>query len=52
MVAQLVQALYNIVDSLFIGHYSPDGLTALVLMPVDSSMGISHLLSSILLSFP
>lgn len=36
MVAQLVQALYNIVDSLFIGHYSPDGLTALsVIFPVQ-----------------
>lgn len=36
MVAQLIQALYNIVDSLFIGHYSPDGLTALsVVFPVQ-----------------
>ncbi|MDY5679830.1 MAG: MATE family efflux transporter, partial [Candidatus Methanomethylophilaceae archaeon] len=36
MVAQLIQALYNIVDSLFIGHYSPDGLTALsVIFPVQ-----------------
>lgn len=36
MVAQLVQALYNIVDSLFIGHYSPDGLTALsVIFPIQ-----------------
>lgn len=29
MTAQLIQALYNIVDSLFVGHYSSDGLTAL-----------------------
>lgn len=36
MIAQFIQALYNIVDSLFIGHYSPDGLTALsVIFPVQ-----------------
>ena len=36
MVAQLIQALYNIVDSLFIGAYSPDGLTALsVIFPIQ-----------------
>ena len=29
MLAQLIQALYNIVDSLFIGRYSASGLTAL-----------------------
>lgn len=29
MLAQLIQALYNIVDSLFIGRYSDTGLTAL-----------------------
>ncbi len=29
MLAQLIQALYNIVDSLFIGKYSESGLTAL-----------------------
>lgn len=29
MFAQLIQALYNIVDSLYIGRYSEDGLTAL-----------------------
>ena len=29
MFAQLIQALYNIVDSLFIGRYAPEGLTAL-----------------------
>ena len=29
MIAQLIQALYNIVDSLFIGNYSDSGLNAL-----------------------
>ena len=29
MLAQLIQALYNIVDSLFVGKYSKSGLTAL-----------------------
>ena len=29
MLAQLIQALYNIVDSLFVGKYSDSGLTAL-----------------------
>lgn len=29
MLAQLIQALYNIVDSLFVGNYSGSGLTAL-----------------------
>lgn len=29
MLAQLIQALYNIIDSLFIGRYSDTGLTAL-----------------------
>ena len=29
MLSQLIQALYNIVDSLFIGRYSETGLTAL-----------------------
>ena len=29
MLAQLIQALYNIVDSLFVGRYSASGLTAL-----------------------
>ena len=28
MLAQLIQALYNIVDSLFVGRYSESGLTA------------------------
>ena len=29
MLAQLIQALYNIVDSFFVGNYSEEGLTAL-----------------------
>ena len=29
MLAQLIQALYNIVDSLFVGRYAESGLTAL-----------------------
>ena len=29
MLAQLIQAMYNIVDSYFVGQYSNDGLTAL-----------------------
>lgn len=32
MLAQLIQALYNIVDSYFIGQYSDTGLTALSIM--------------------
>ena len=36
MLAQLIQAMYNIVDSYFIGMYSQDGLTALsVIFPVQ-----------------
>ena len=39
MLAQLIQALYNIVDSYFIGQYSLDGLTALsVIYPVQLLM--------------
>ena len=29
MLAQLIQALYNIVDSLFVGKYSESGLNSL-----------------------
>ena len=32
MLAQLIQALYNIVDSLFVGRYSEAGLTALAIV--------------------
>lgn len=36
MLAQLIQALYNIVDSFFVGRYSPEGLTALsVIFPLQ-----------------
>lgn len=36
MIAQLIQALYNIVDSYFIGAYADEGLTALsVMFPVQ-----------------
>lgn len=39
MVSMLVQALYNIVDSVFVGKYDPDALTALsVAFPVQSLM--------------
>lgn len=36
MLAQLIQALYNLVDSFFVGQYSPEGLTALsVIYPMQ-----------------
>lgn len=36
MLAQLIQALYNIIDSYFVGKYSADGMTALsVIFPVQ-----------------
>lgn len=39
MLAQLIQALYNIVDSLFVGKFSDSGLTALsVIYPVQLLM--------------
>lgn len=39
MLAQLIQALYNIIDSLFIGRYSGSGLTALsIIYPVQLLM--------------
>ena len=39
MLAQLIQALYNIVDSLFVGRYSASGLTALsIIYPVQLLM--------------
>ena len=39
MLAQLIQALYNIVDSLFIGRYSESGLTALsIIYPIQLLM--------------
>ena len=39
MLAQLIQTLYSIVDSLFVGHYSDAGLTALsIIYPVQPLM--------------
>lgn len=39
MLAQLIQALYNIIDSLFVGHYSESGLTALsIIYPIQLLM--------------
>ncbi len=39
MLAQLIQALYNIVDSLFVGRYAETGLTALsIVYPVQLLM--------------
>ena len=36
MLAQLIQALYNIVDSLFVGRYAESGLTALsIIYPIQ-----------------
>lgn len=39
MLAQLIQALYNIVDSLFVGRYTDSGLTALsIIYPIQLLM--------------
>ena len=39
MLAQLIQAFYNIVDSLFVGKYSETGLTALsIIYPLQLLM--------------
>lgn len=39
MLAQLIQALYNIVDSLFVGRFSDSGLTALsIIYPIQLLM--------------
>ena len=39
MLAQLIQALYNIVDSLFVANYSQTGLTALsIIYPIQLLM--------------
>ena len=36
MLSQLIQALYNIVDSFFVGRYSADALTAVtVVYPIQ-----------------
>lgn len=56
MLAQLIQALYNIVDSLFIGAYQESGLTALsivypiqllmIALAVGSGVGLNTVISS------
>ena len=56
MLAQLIQALYNIVDSLFVGRYSGDGLTALsivypiqllmIALAVGTGVGINTIMSA------
>lgn len=39
MLAQLIQALYNIIDSLFVGRYAESGLTALsIIYPIQLLM--------------
>ena len=39
MIAQLIQALYNIIDSFFIGRYDENGLTALsIIYPMQLLM--------------
>jgi len=55
MIGQLIQALYNIVDSLFIGRYDERGLTALsiiyplqllmIALAVGSGVGINSLIN-------
>ncbi len=55
MIGQLIQALYNIVDSLFIGNYDENGLTALsiiyplqllmIALAVGTGVGINTLMS-------
>lgn len=38
MLAQLIQALYNVVDSFFVGRYSESGLTALsIIYPIPAA---------------
>ena len=56
MLAQLIQALYNIVDSLFVGRYSETGLTALsiiypiqllmIALAVGTGMGINTVMAA------
>ena len=39
MLAQLIQALYNVVDSVFVGRFSESGLTALsIIYPIQLLM--------------
>lgn len=56
MLAQLIQALYNIIDSLFVGKYSESGLTALsivyplqllmIALSVGTGVGINTIMAS------
>ncbi len=58
MLAQLIQALYNIVDSLFVGRYSESGLTALsiiyplqllmIALAVGTGVGINTIMAATL----
>lgn len=56
MLAQLIQALYNIIDSLFVGKYSESGLTALsivyplqllmIALAVGTGVGINTIMAA------
>ena len=56
MLAQLIQALYNIIDSVFVGKYSGNGLTALsivyplqllmIALAVGTGVGINTIMAS------
>lgn len=56
MLAQLIQALYNIIDSLFVGRYSDSGLTALsivyplqllmIALAVGTGVGINTIMAA------
>ncbi len=56
MLAQLIQALYNIIDSVFVGRYSESGLTALsivyplqllmIALSVGTGVGINTVMAS------
>lgn len=58
MLAQLIQALYNIIDSLFVGQYSDSGLTALsivyplqllmIAIAVGTGVGINTIMAAAL----
>ena len=53
MPAQLIQALYNIVDILFVGRYSALGLTALsIIYPVQLPMIVLTLMRTLVLFEP
>ena len=52
MLAQLIQALYNIIDSLFVGKYSDSGLTALsIIYPIQLLM-IAFAVGTVCVGFP